>query len=260
MRRSAHSPAARVRSRSTAARCWSPMAEAGTPTSSTLIVGASGRRLLSLANGSEVAVGVALDDDDAFNSTTPNGTPRSSPTASSPSARIPAAAAQIQHRRQQRPAGVRLGHRRRRRPSAAAEPRRYRRGDVGRARTISPCSRSSALSRSTATAVSCWVAPMPRSAPARSSSSGGVIAGAGTLSGLGGGNGTVQLASIDNGGVITAAAATCWSMATSPATGHFRSGSRATLTLQAACRLWPVPRLRPGFARCAERCGAFWGR
>ena len=39
-----------------------------TPASSTLIVGASGSGFLSLTNGSEVAVGVALDDADAFDS------------------------------------------------------------------------------------------------------------------------------------------------------------------------------------------------
>jgi T5SS/PEP-CTERM-associated repeat protein len=66
--------------------------------------------------------------------------------------------------------------------------------------------------------------------------SGGVISGAGTLSGVGGGNGTVQLASIDNEGTI-AASGDLLVYGNVTGNGHLAAEPGQTLTLQAAVAL-----------------------
>jgi len=64
--------------------------------------------------------------------------------------------------------------------------------------------------------------------------SGGLISGAGTLSGLLGGNNTVQLASIDNDGSIVANGGDLLLYGSVGGTGELSIGADATLTLQAA--------------------------
>ena len=85
------------------------------------------------------------------------------------------------------------------------------------------------------TARSRWAAPTPPCAPPTSrSAAGGSISGAGTVSGLGGGNKTVALTEIDNDGTITAEGGNLLLYGAVEGTGTLGIGNNATLTLQAA--------------------------
>ena len=89
--------------------------------------------------------------------------------------------------------------------------------------------------------------------------SGGVIAGAGTLAGLDGGQGTVQLASIENDGVIAASGGNLLLYGNVTGAGVLSVGSGATLTLQAGVGSGQTLEFGPDSLVVLNDAGAFSG-
>jgi hypothetical protein len=96
-------------------------------------------------------------------------------------------------------------------------------------------------------------------ASAVSVAAGGSLSGLGTLSGDGGGNGTVMLADVTNDGRITAAGGTLLVYATVAGSGTLVVQADASLTLQAAVGSGQTLTFRPAAEAMLDAVGAFQG-